>query len=313
MRGKKITMTKDVVIVLYNADTPTGNGHRSCPKTRNIKKWKGKNNMACRKIYQAENAVYEPAAKTEASDSQKAAPNFEKRLFFGVDSGFCSDDLLQNNISHFEWVVRNKLYPNFVGRNMTGENSLTKAEIEFLRSMGCKIAPVYRTNEEKRTEEQGKMLAKKIGIAALELDIPEGTAIFLEIGEKEVCSTAFMRGLAKGLSQEGYTPGFQANTDAKFGFDREYSRGMQTDKEIFSQCLIWSVSPSLDEYSNMTTTHLIYPDYWIPFAPSGIHRDDIAVWQYGTSCHPIDNDAGERTVFNLDLVKNENIIIEKMF
>lgn len=236
-----------------------------------------------------------------------------ERLLFGVDSKVQADDILQNNISEFEWVVRNKLYPNFWGRNIVGENSLTKSEIEFLHDKGCKIAAIYSDYGAKESEEEGKMLAKKIDIVAFELSIPEETAIFLEISEEENVTREYMKGFAEGLIEEGFTPAFKVSTDAKIGFDREFSRGLQTDREVFEKCIIWATSPSIKEYERVTTTHLIHPDNWIPYAPSGITRSDIAVWQYGKDCHPINDDSGKETVFNINLVKNEEIIIEKMF
>ena len=245
---------------------------------------------------------------TEPSVAQKV-----NRLLFGVDSKHPANDLLQSNIDHFEWIVRNKIYPNFCARYITGENALTKEEIKFLHGKGCKIATIYVHNSEKKTEEQGIILAKKVDIRALELGIPEGTAIFLEIGENESVSRDFMRGFAKALMTEGFTPGFKANTDAKFGFDREFSRGMQTDKDIFKKCLIWAVSPIVEEYDGITTSHLIHPDNWMPYAPSGITRSEIAIWQYGKNCHPIEDDTGIVVTFNLDLVRNEQVIIDKMF
>lgn len=122
-----------------------------------------------------------------------------------------------------------------------------------------------------------------------------------------------MRGFAKSLMFEGYTPGFKANTDAKFAFDREFSRGMQTDKDVFKMCLIWAVTPTVEEYNGITTSHLIHPDNWMPYAPSGITRNEIAIWQYGKGCHPIEDDMGRVTTFNLNLVLNEQVIVEKMF
>lgn len=122
-----------------------------------------------------------------------------------------------------------------------------------------------------------------------------------------------MRGFAKALMVEGFTPGFKANTDAKFAFDREFSRGMQTDKDVFKKCLIWAVSPTVKEYNGITTSHLIHPDNWTPYAPSGLTRAEIAIWQYGAECHPIEDDMGKVTTFNLDLVRNEQVIVEKMF
>lgn len=41
-----------------------------------------------------------------------------ERLLFGVDSEVQANKILQNNISMFEWIVRNKIHPNFMGRNL---------------------------------------------------------------------------------------------------------------------------------------------------------------------------------------------------
>ena len=268
--------------------------------------------MACRNAYKTKNII-EEVNIAETSISESVVAKSVNRLLFGVDSEIQANDLLQNNIEEFEWVVRNKIYPNFYGRYLTGDNCLTKEEIQFLHRKGCKIAAIYADDGAKQTEEQGTILAKKIDIRALELGIPEETAIFLEIVENEMVTYEFMRGFAKALMMEGFTPGFKANTDAKFAFDREFSRGIQTDKDIFEKCLIWAISPTVKEYNGITTSHLIHPDNWMPYAPSGITRADIAIWQYGVECHPIEDDNGKLTTFNLDLVRNEQVIIDKMF
>ena len=268
--------------------------------------------MACRNAYKTQKINVE-ADVVQTSISEPVVAKNVERLLFGVDSKIQANDLLQNNIEEFEWIVLNKIYPNFYGRYLTGDNCLSKDEIKFLHSKGCKIAAIYTDEGEKQTEEQGTILAKKIDIRALELSIPERTVIFLEIGENEVVSRDFMRGFAKSLIFERNTPGFKANTDAKFAFDREFSRGMQTDKDVFKMCLIWAVTPTVEEYNGITTSHLIHPDNWMPYAPSGITRNEIAIWQYGKGCHPIEDDMGRVTTFNLNLVLNEQVIVEKMF
>ena len=268
--------------------------------------------MACRNTYKTKTINVE-ADIAKTSITEPAVAKTVNRLLFGVDSAIQANDLLQNNIEEFEWIVRNKIYPNFYGRFLTGENCLTKEEIDFLHSKGCKIAAIYADEGAKQTEEQGTILAKKIDLRAFELGIPEGAAVFLEIGENEAVSCDFMRGFAKALMAAGYTPGFKANTDAKFAFDRGFSRGMQSDRDIFKKCLIWAAAPAVEEYNGITTSHLIHPDSWMPYAPSGLTRNEIAVWQYGRDCHPIEDDLGKTTVFNLNLVRNEQVIIEKMF
>ncbi len=246
--------------------------------------------------------------KTKAAE--QTAP--VEGLFFGVDSEIQANDILQNNISMFEWVVRNKVFPAFWGRNLLGENPLTKEEINFIHSKGCKIAAVHTDSGEKQTEEQGKDAGEIAAALAFDLEMPQGSALFLDIGE-ESAKKEYLKGFAEELIESGYTPAFKANTDAQFDFDREFSRGLQTDRAIFEQCLVWAVVPSLPEYDSITTTHLIHPDNWRPYTPSGMKRKQIALWQYGKNCHPIEDDKGKETTFNINLVRNEKVIVDKMF
>lgn len=268
--------------------------------------------MACRDAYRIKSIITKTDRFNDAITSQLLERK-NKRLLFGADSRFCADNMLQNNISEFEWVVRNKIYPNFYGRYINGENCLTKEEIDFIHRKGCKIAVIYSDNGIKHTGEQGMSIAEKAIIQAKRLCVSKGTTIFLEIGENDITSRDFMREYAKLLISAGYTPGFKANTDARYGFDREFSRGVQTDRDVFEQCLIWAVSPTIREYNNITTSHLIHPDNWLPYTPSAIRRSEIAIWQYGVNCHPIEDENGKIITFNLDLVCNEQVIIKKMF
>ena len=200
----------------------------------------------------------------------------------------------------------------FWGRPITGENGLTSEEIVFLHRQGCKIAAIYESSGEKSTEEQGKIHAGQAAVAAQERGIPADTALFWEAQDNETITAEYMKGYVQGLLLAGYTPGFKANTDARGGFDRAYSRGMQTDRDVFERCLIWATAPHLKEYERVTTTHLLHPDRWAPFAPSGIARGAIAAWQYGRDCHPLEDDAGNEAVFNVSLVQSEAVLLTGM-
>ena len=90
------------------------------------------NNANKRKI------IIEGAEEAMASITEPLVENTVNRLFFGVDAKTQADDLLQNNIDQFEWIVRNKVYPNFYGRNMVGENCLTREEVEFIHRKGSR-------------------------------------------------------------------------------------------------------------------------------------------------------------------------------
>ena len=249
-------------------------------------------------------------------EPEEASPKTLKkpeRLFFGVDAYFNTESILQNNSKLFDWVVKNKVTPDFFGRNINGENSLTVEEINYIHSKGCRIAPIYKSEELYETNESGINVGQKIIAALTELNVPSGTAVFLRIYEYNAAKTDFLIGYSHQLLDAGFTPAFMANTDARFGFDEEFSRAYQVERELIGQSLIWATSPVVDDYNKMTTTHLVYPDLWRPFAPSAITRNDIAIWQYGKECHKIYDDSGNETWFNLDLVSNEEIIINKMF
>lgn len=269
--------------------------------------------MACKGIKKQAITMNKPYVKTMQESMEKQERRISEQLLFGVDSKIPANDILQNNLSQFEWVVRNKAYPNFWGRYLNGEKCLTREEIKFIHSKGCKIAALYTSFDKKETEEQGKLLAKKVSIAAIELHIPQKTAIYLEIASNEIAERDFMRGYAQELIEEGFIPAFKANTDAKFSFDRQFSRGMQTDRAIFQQCLLWAAAPVLAEYDGIITTHFIHPDYWKPFAPSGVTRKEIAVWQYGRNCHPIYDNNDQEATFHINLIRNEKILIKQMF
>lgn len=267
--------------------------------------------MACKDAKIAKATAIAKEAESVQSTKKNEAIKYD-RLYFGVQTTCAADTVLQNNLTLMDWVIRNKTYPNFWGRNITGANSLTEKEVMFIHSKGCKVAMLFAGGEEMKTEQQGGLDAAKAVVAAKDLGSYIGSTIFLCVGEKYV-PTEYLKGFAVELIAQGFTPGFKADTDSKSTFDREFSRGMQTHKEVFSKCIIWAEAPALKEYERVTTTHLIYPDLYTPFAPSGTTRKDIAIWQYGKDCHPINDEADNEVTFNVNLVRDERIIIEKMF
>ncbi len=264
--------------------------------------------MACRDAYKNKIIKDRKLDDAEIGDGYSVPT-----LLLGVDSCVRAYEILQNNLTEYEWVEKNKIPPNFWGRNINGKNALTIDEIEFLHSKACKVAAIYNSDGEMITEEQGREEAEKAVSVALELNIPMESAIFLEVDDNKKITRDYIKGFAEKLMEEGFVSGFKANTDAAYMFDREYSRGLQTDKDIFRAILVWATAPTIEEYDNITTTHLIHPDNWVPFAPSGIIRKDIAVWQYGKDCHPIYDNKDNLTTFNLNLIRNRNVIIKRMF
>ncbi len=278
--------------------------------------------MACRRAYRAMiEAEKETAAilssakektKKEINPAVKEKMHFSK-LLFGVDSKTATNTVLQNNITVFEWAKRSKIYPGFWGRQINGENSLSKKEIEFLHSKACKIAAIYDDEEPKETKEQGKILAKKIMLRVIDLKIPPKKAIFLKIGEKDTVTEEFLKSYVETMLIEGMIPGIMTNTDAKYPFDIVFGKAVQKNKELFEKCVIWATAPTMDQYENITTISLSVPEKWAPFAPSGKTKKDIAIWQYGIDCDPIEDESENEVDFNVDLVADDRVLIEKMF
>jgi len=271
--------------------------------------------MACKHAFPQ---LFNATPKNNQTSSPEKAKQLPAKkptygLLFGVDSECPANETLQNNLQLFEWVMRNKTFPSYWGRNLNGNTPLTTQEIAFLHGKGCKILASVIPDGETEKDAQGLSLAKRTAETAQALGVPAGCAVFLSLKDDAHITRDYLRGYAKGLLRAGYTPGFQMNTDARFTFDREFSRGMQTDRDLFGRCLVWATAPSVSEYDDITTSHLVHPDNWIPYAPSGITRREIALWRYGNRCHRIESDDGIPVTFNMDLVQNGEIVTDKMF
>lgn len=235
-----------------------------------------------------------------------------ENMYFGVDTSFPANTLLQNNITLFDWVERNKPQPNFWGRNIFGANCITKDEIHFLHNRGCRVALIYQPISPKETEEDGRLSAQEIFDHIFKLGMHKDIAVFLEIQDIEAVTNSYMLGFAKELLNLNLIPGFKANTDAQFTFDRKFSRCLNNYRDVFEKCIVWATAPNLDEYYRTTNAHLIHPDVWIPFAPSGISKNDICIWQYGKECHPIYDEINREITFNVNLTKETNTIFKYM-
>lgn len=216
--------------------------------------------------------------------------------YFGVDTETRVDELLQNNITLFDWIRKNQGFPYFIGRRINGENALTSEEMSFISSNGSKTIPILTAVTEKSAKDNAK-----IAITLLEdLKIERNTPVFVEIDAEKV-TDEFLKDFATEVLSSGYIPGFYVDTDSYNNFDRLFSRAYQANEELMKQCKIWALSPEMEEFYETKNGHNEKPDIWGPFAPSCISKEQISFWQYGRKCHPINTYKGDRADFNLNL------------
>ena len=156
---------------------------------------------------------------------------------FGVDSRIPSNTRLTNGYHLYDWVMRQNSFPVFWGRGLNGENPITKEEAVFLHDRHCKVALIIRNlSEAGISSSNGTQDALRAVEAAKAMEIPQnaGVALFAEIQPDWSVNHNWMISFAQTLTENGYRPGFIANTDSSnnFNFDRQCSHYVQATGDV---------------------------------------------------------------------------------
>ena len=149
------------------------------------------------------------------------------KKIFGVDSFLPSNTKLTNGYDLYSWVMRMNCFPEFWGRNISGENQLTQEEVSFLHEKNCKIALIFNDiTEANVSKANGAAEAFRAIEAVRALGVPSNMsiAIFAYINPNWSISHNWMISFAHVLAENGFVPGFIGNTDSSlnFNFDRQY-------------------------------------------------------------------------------------------
>ena len=199
------------------------------------------------------------------------------KTIFGVSSTIPSNTRLTNGYTMYDWVMRQRCFPAFWGRNLTGDSAITPDEIEFLHSKDCKILLVFdELTEMKVSSNNGEDDALKAVEAARMLNVPECMEIVImaNIHQDWSVNHNWMLSFAYTIHTHGYRPGFIGNTDSSknFNFDRQYSHYIQAlSEENLFDTVICSTEPKLVDM----------PIEWTPFCPSAIDQCDVDLWNCG--------------------------------
>lgn len=201
------------------------------------------------------------------------------KTIFGVSSATPLNKKLKNGYTMYDWVKRQKCFPAFCMRTLSGDGKITAEEIEFLKEKDCKIGLVIRDLAEAMVSVlSGTEDALKAVEAERELGVPqnEGIALFAEIKPEWSINHNWMISFARIISANGYVPGFIGNTDSSknFNFDRQSSHFVQaTANEKCFGCVFMATEPKLDSM----------PEKWEPYCPSALEPEDMQLWCCGTT------------------------------
>ena len=133
-------------------------------------------------------------------EKEKSIPKY-----FGVDTETRVDELLQNNITLFDWIRKNQGFPYFIGRRINGENALTSEEMSYIASNGSKVIPILTAVSEKSAKDNAK-----IAITLLDdLKIERNTPVFVEMTDIH-CRTHSLKTFISGYALK-LTTDFQPN------------------------------------------------------------------------------------------------------
>ena len=201
------------------------------------------------------------------------------KTIFGVSSATPINKKLKNGYTMYDWVKRQKCFPAFCMRTLSGEDKITAEEIEFLKGKDCKIGLVIRDlTETKVSGVNGTEDAIKAVESAKELGVPpnEGIALFAEIKPEWSVNHNWMISFAQTVSANGYVPAFIGNTDSSknFNFDRQCSHYVQATADSNGFGAVYGATePKVDGV----------PESWEPYSPSALKPEDVQLWVCGTT------------------------------
>ena len=229
--------------------------------------------------------------------------DFEKEnaisKFFGIDTETRVDELLQHNLTLFEWIRKNQGFPYFIGRRINGDSSLSNDEINYIKANGSKAIPILTPYPQMNGIENAKMATAILRNLQIEKNIP----VFLAVDAENVTND-YLLDYAESIVNSGYIPGFYVDTDSFYDFDRQFSRAYQSNEELMKKCKLWALSPEMEEFFETKDAHSEKPTFWGPFAPSCINKEQIMIWQYGKKAHPVNTYSGKKANFNLNIAIN---------
>jgi len=198
-------------------------------------------------------------------------------MLYGVNSTKSAITKLLDGQDLFTVVMRQKGFPAFWGRSLSGVDRITKEEKEYLESKNCKVVLIFdELTEAQVSARNGVDDAMRAIKAAQELGVPanQNIALFADIKSDWSVNYNWMSSYAKTLADNGYVPGFIGNTDAStnFNFNRQTNQYVQSMAEIArGKTVYWATEPQAGGE----------PRKWSPYSPAALTPNHIGLWRTG--------------------------------
>jgi hypothetical protein len=209
------------------------------------------------------------------------------RKVWGVNSSIPVDQELYES-------VRNKFgSPKFWGRYLTERanlsSGLSKEEINFIRSKGIKILPIYNVITEAVGYEEARVAARNAVYHARRLGFPKNIALFANVEHFYKVDAEWITGWVETLLPSGYRSGFYHDS-VKGDFSQAYCQAVQQNNEVAVQGLLWSAEPETGATSERKAPR------FNPAKPNC--KANVWVWQYGQDAKkcPIDTNLADERV-----------------
>ncbi|WP_243299461.1 glycoside hydrolase domain-containing protein [Bacillus litorisediminis] len=211
-------------------------------------------------------------------------------LNWGVDSAAIADEEL------LSCVKNNYGMPDFWGRYLStvpgASEGLTTNEINFLKSNGIKIMPIYNNFRNTVGKQQGIVAARNAIYRAKRLGIKDGTVLFANIERFFEVDANWLIGWVETMFSSTYRPGYY-HDPVQGNFNEAYCQAVAQSELVKNQSILWSAEPQTG-VSSKTKIPRFRPQKPDCYAT-------VWAWQYGrnsTEC-PIDTVLADQKLYNL--------------
>ena len=204
-------------------------------------------------------------------------------MHWGVDSARTPNSTaVDGSVCYDSVTSRATAAPEFWGRYIGGNYSLTAGEITYLHGVGCKILVAYNGTSNDSTSVQGDIAegrpdAANAITAAIALGVPTGTAIYADIEGSWTPSANWMRGWATAVAAANFTPGMYCDPTPGSAFDQAYCVAAPLEPAVAASFL-WSMEP---EPNPQCMAAGLAPAFGPKTPTCG---GNVLLWQYTIDC-----------------------------